>query len=106
MRVASVGLIKEGILEGLEGPPHNSLATRHCMETFEKILFCPNPSSLFSDLEKGNNVEEWDASELARISECLSLLYVVLLRDKNNQVSPLPIPSLPPCSQICLDRHT
>ena len=85
MRVASVGLIKEGILEGLEGPLHDSLATRHCMETFEKILCYPNPPTLFSDLV-GHNDEEL---ELARISECLSLLYVVLLRDKDNRVSPL-----------------
>lgn len=90
MRVASVGLIKEGILEGLEGPPHDSLATRHCMETFEKVLFCPNPPSFFSELEKGNADEESAASELARISECLALLYVLLLRDKNNRASPLP----------------
>lgn len=86
MRSAAIGLVKEAVLDGLSKPMgQNIFASPQFMKTFAPILFKLNPPNL---LAPGLSPEEFiETSEPSRISESLGLLYVLLLRDKHNQVS-------------------
>jgi hypothetical protein len=87
MRVASVGLVKEALLEALSLPPsaENIFSTSLFLRSFGKILFRPNPSDLFTSANLTLS-EFQDSHEPQRLVECLSLYYVLLLRDKSNLV--------------------
>ena len=100
MRVASVGLVKEALLEALSLPQStkNIFLTSLFLRSFGTILFRPNPSDLFTSVNL--TVSDFrDSHELQRLVECLSLYYVLLLRDKNNLVwSPVRIS----CTQLMI----
>ena len=87
MRVASVGLVKEALLEALSLPPstENIFLTSLFLRSFGTILFRPNPSNLFTS-ENLTLSEFQESHEPQRLVECLSLYYVLLLRDKSNLV--------------------
>ena len=89
MRVASVGLVKEALLEALSLPTStdNIFLTSLFLRSFGTTLFRPNPSDLFAS-ETLTVGEFRDSHEPQRLVECLSLYYVLLLRDKNNLVGP------------------
>ncbi|XP_006455730.1 hypothetical protein AGABI2DRAFT_187913 [Agaricus bisporus var. bisporus H97] len=85
MRVAAVGLVKDAVLQALDADPSNSrnaFGSAMFMRMFGPLLFRPSPPELFDtkiDLENF-----MDSPEPKRITEVLSLYYVVLLRDKSN----------------------
>ncbi|KAF8805834.1 hypothetical protein BYT27DRAFT_7103611 [Phlegmacium glaucopus] len=85
MRVASVGLVKETLLQGLSVPQstENIFLTPLFLRSFGPILFRPNPSDLFTSANLTYS-EFQDSHEPQRLVECLSLYYVLLLRDKSN----------------------
>ena len=87
MRVASVGLVKEALLEALSLPPNteNIFLSSLFLRRFGTILFRPNPSDLFTSANLTLS-EFQDSHEPQRLVECLSLYYVLLLRDKKNLV--------------------
>ena len=88
MRVASVGLVKEALLEALSLPPpsaENIFLTSLFLRSFGTILFRPNPSDLFTSANLTLS-EFQDSHEPQRLVECLALYYVLLLRDKSNLV--------------------
>ena len=87
MRVASVGLVKEALLEALSLPPNdeNIFLTSLFLRSFGTILFRPNPSDLFTSANLTLS-DFQESHEPQRLVECLSLYYVLLLRDKNNLV--------------------
>ncbi|KAF7984425.1 hypothetical protein HWV62_14488 [Athelia sp. TMB] len=84
MRSAAIGLVKEAVLEGLVQPNgQNIFASPQFMTTFAPILFKQNPPDLLS---LGLSPEKFlETAEPSRISESLNLLYVLLLRDKDNR---------------------
>jgi hypothetical protein len=90
MRVASVGLVKEALLEALSLPPRteNIFLTSLFLRSFGPILFRPNPSDLFTSANLTLS-EFQESHEPQRLVECLSLYYVLLLRDKSNLVCSL-----------------
>ena len=90
MRVASVGLVKEALLQALSLPPgtENIFLTSLFLRSFGPILFRPNPSDLFTSADLSLS-DFQDSHEPQRLVECLSLYYVLLLRDKHNLVCPL-----------------
>ena len=92
MQVASVGLVKEALLEALSLPPPNAennnnniFLTSLFLRSFGTILFRPNPNDLFTSANLTLS-EFQESHEPQRLVECLSLYYVLLLRDKNNLV--------------------
>ena len=87
MRVASVGLVKEALVEALSLPPssENIFLTSLFLRSFGTILFRPNPSDLFTSTNLTLS-EFQESHEPQRLVECLSLYYVLLLRDKSNLV--------------------
>ncbi|PPQ78415.1 LOW QUALITY PROTEIN: hypothetical protein CVT25_011890 [Psilocybe cyanescens] len=84
MRVASVGLVKESLLNGLSLPRHdqNPLLGPLFLRTFGPILFRPDPPDLFGSALTLKDFQE--THEPGRLVECLSLFYVLLLRDERN----------------------
>lgn len=86
MRVASVGLVKESLLQALSLPSqgHNPLLSPLFLRTFGPILFRPDPPDLFAS--KLTLKDFRDTHELGRLVECLSLLYVLWVRDEQNVV--------------------
>ncbi|KAH8826707.1 hypothetical protein DL96DRAFT_1603900 [Flagelloscypha sp. PMI_526] len=90
LQVASVGLVKEALIEAYDQPysPIGKLflSTNAFWQTFGPILFRPNPHDLFGGggpeleefLEEGN-------SECSRLVECLGLYFVLIVRDRENQ---------------------
>ena len=100
MRVASVGLVKEALLEALSLPTStDNIFLTSFLRSFGTILFRANPSDLFAS---GNLTlgEFRDSHEPQRLVACLSLYYVLLLRDRNNLVGPF-VSSLNSCTQNC-----
>lgn len=87
MQVASVGLVKEALLEALSlsSNDENIFLTSMFLRSFGTILFRPNPSDLFTSANLTLS-EFQESHEPQRLVECLSLYYVLLLRDKNNLV--------------------
>ncbi|KAF7350353.1 hypothetical protein MVEN_01340000 [Mycena venus] len=84
MRVAAVGLVKEASLESLlhEDKP-NIFASPFFLQVFGPILFRPDPVDFFRPDLSLSEIE--DSLEPARLVECLSLYYVLLLRDNLNR---------------------
>ena len=87
MRIASVGLVKEHFLKAFnaanlmkDDPFFSPLFWR----TFGPILFRPNPPDLFGANLELNDLR--DNPEPARLSECLSLYFLILCRDEKNSV--------------------
>ena len=83
MSVASVGLVKEAFLEAIASTKPNIFASSMFLQVFGSVLR-PNPPDLFSSNISLTKFK--DSSEPSRLTECLSLYYVVLLRDKSNMV--------------------
>ncbi|EAU81517.1 hypothetical protein CC1G_10975 [Coprinopsis cinerea okayama7 len=84
MRVAAVGLVKEAVLEALssEHPRNNIFASSAFLRTFGPILFQPRPADVF---DSSLSVKEFDETqEPKRLVECLSLYYILLVRDEQN----------------------
>ncbi|KAH9477682.1 hypothetical protein JR316_0009908 [Psilocybe cubensis] len=84
MRVASVGLVKESLLQALSFPGHgqNPFLSPLFLRTFGPIIFRPDPPDLFASKLTLKGFR--DTHEPARLVECLSLFYVLLLRDDKN----------------------
>ncbi|KDQ60379.1 hypothetical protein JAAARDRAFT_56287 [Jaapia argillacea MUCL 33604] len=87
IKVAAIGLVKEAVLDGLAlspgTSPTNSFTTPTFCKTFTPIIFTPSPSTLFtSDLL----LEDFlDSVEPKRLIEALGLVFVLLMRDKDNR---------------------
>ena len=84
MSVASIGLVKEAFLEAISSTKPNIFASSTFLKVFGSILLRPNPPDLFSSAISLAKFR--DSPEPSRLTECLSLYYVVLLRDKSNMV--------------------
>lgn len=91
MRVAAVGLIKEHFLHILSGcsdrlsrMKDDPFLSPLFLRTFGPILFRPNPPDLFEDRFDLKSFQE--GPEPARLCECLSFYFLLLLRDKSNLV--------------------
>jgi hypothetical protein len=87
MRVASVGLVKEALLEAFTRPDakDNVFLSPLFLRTFGPILFRPDPPDLLSSALALKDFQE--THEPARLVECLSLYYVLVQRDERNLVS-------------------
>ncbi|KXN92552.1 hypothetical protein AN958_05407 [Leucoagaricus sp. SymC.cos] len=88
MRVAAVGLVKDAVLEALNSQSEsraNVFGTPMFMRVFGPLLFRPSPPDLFVPGTKLDLGEFLDSPEPKRLTEVLSLYYVVLLRDKGNK---------------------
>ncbi|KAF7289832.1 hypothetical protein MIND_01357500 [Mycena indigotica] len=84
MRVAAIGLVKESVLDALSHETSASIfASPQFLQVFGPILLRPDPLDLF-DAELALDAMV-DSSEPARLVECLSLYYILLLRDKSNR---------------------
>ncbi|KAJ7695342.1 hypothetical protein B0H17DRAFT_430746 [Mycena rosella] len=83
MRVAAVGLVKEASLQFLaEGTP-SIFASPIFLQVLGPVLLRPDPPDLFHPDLSLADIE--DSSEPARLVECLSLYYILLLRDTANR---------------------
>ncbi|KAH6901001.1 hypothetical protein BKA70DRAFT_1159128 [Coprinopsis sp. MPI-PUGE-AT-0042] len=82
MRVAAVGLVKDAVLEALTSSSDNIFASAAFLRTFGPILLRPNPPDVFQSSPSIKDFEE--SHESKRLVECLSLYYILLLRDKSN----------------------
>ncbi|KDR72651.1 hypothetical protein GALMADRAFT_252818 [Galerina marginata CBS 339.88] len=82
MRVASVGLVKEALLQALSEGKENIFLGPLFLRTFGPILFRPDPPDIFSSALALKDFEE--THEPARLAECLSLYYFLLQRDEQN----------------------
>lgn len=80
MRVASVGLLKEAVLEGLAAKD-NIFASPHLLATFGPIVLRPDPPDLSVTI-----FEFLDSAEPLRLVESLGFYYVLLMRDTQNRV--------------------
>ncbi|KAJ3493003.1 hypothetical protein NLJ89_g11116 [Agrocybe chaxingu] len=100
MRVAAVGLVKEGLLDALSQAEARAAKAEEgklnvkelrdeiflspmFLRTFGPILFRPNPTDLFASDTLELKVFQ-ETSEPTRLVECLSLYYVLLQRDRHN----------------------
>ncbi|KAH7910146.1 hypothetical protein BJ138DRAFT_141100 [Hygrophoropsis aurantiaca] len=84
MRSAAIGLLKEAVLEGLSAPiVSNVFASKMLLQAFGAVLFKTIPPDFFSTVHSVEDIQE--SLEPGRISECLSLYYVLLQRDKDNK---------------------
>ena len=84
MCVAAIELLKEAVLEALSLNVPNVFASYTFLQTFGPVLFCPRPSNFLSLRLSMDDLR--DSQELPRLVQCLSLYYVLLLRDKQNKV--------------------
>ncbi|KAJ7752460.1 hypothetical protein DFH07DRAFT_521920 [Mycena maculata] len=84
MRVAAVGLVKEAALEFLSHDGPSVFASPIFLQVLGPILLRPDPIDLFHPPDLSLHDIE-DSSEPARLVECLSLYYVLLLRDTSNR---------------------
>ena len=95
MRVAAVGLVKEALLEALATPLGSAEAQRNVfaspafLKTFGPIILRPDPPDLFAPGNILQLDDFLDTKEPLRLVECLSLYYVLLMRDVHNRVSHL-----------------
>lgn len=83
MRVATVGLLKEAVLEGLSSSDKNLFASPQLLATFGPLVLRPDPPDLFDKVPLNDFLE---SSEALRLVECLGFYYVLLLRDAQNRV--------------------
>ncbi|KAJ6510556.1 hypothetical protein C8R45DRAFT_964498 [Mycena sanguinolenta] len=76
MRVAAVGLVKEAVLEALSEPRPSIFASPAFLQVFGPVLLRPDDvDDLLSE----------ESMEPSRLVECLSLYYILLLRDTSNR---------------------
>ncbi|ESK86248.1 hypothetical protein Moror_16628 [Moniliophthora roreri MCA 2997] len=86
MRVASVSLIKEAMIEALDHENDESLgmfASPQFLKGFGNIMFTPDPQDFFT--RTNEEMTEEMEEELERLTECLGLYYVLIVRDKKNR---------------------
>ena len=83
MRVASVGLVKEAIIELLSSTKPNLFASPLFLRVFVPILFMPSPQDLFSGSKE---LLLSTFQEPQRLVECLALSYVLVQRDHLSSV--------------------
>ncbi|KAF9450507.1 hypothetical protein P691DRAFT_758101 [Macrolepiota fuliginosa MF-IS2] len=85
MRVAAVGLVKDAVLEALQAKSGQSaFGSPMFTRVFGPLLFRPSPPDLF-DHGKELDLENFlESPEPKRITEVLSLYYVILWRDTEN----------------------
>lgn len=82
MRTAAVGLVKENVVAALNSRK-DIFASPLFLKTFGSLLFVLDPPELFRhDKVKLNDRER---NELARLTECLGLYYVLIVRDRANK---------------------
>ncbi|KAJ7262659.1 hypothetical protein B0H12DRAFT_1103986 [Mycena haematopus] len=84
MRVAAVGLVKEAALDALREDRPSVFASPLFLRAFGPVLLRPDPADLFNSYDLSLSEVE-DSMEPARLVECLSLYYILLLRDKSNR---------------------
>ncbi|KAJ6590716.1 hypothetical protein DFH09DRAFT_1140109 [Mycena vulgaris] len=83
MRVAAVGLVKEASLESLARETPSIFASPIFLQVLGPVLLRPDPVDLFHPDLSLSDIE--DSSEPSRLVECLSLYYILLLRDTLNR---------------------
>ncbi|KAJ7727745.1 hypothetical protein B0H16DRAFT_249781 [Mycena metata] len=83
MRVAAVGLVKEALLESLSRESPSIFASPMFLRVLGPVLLRPDPVDLFHADLSLRDIE--DSSEPSRLVECLSLYYILLLRDNSNR---------------------
>ncbi|KIJ28624.1 hypothetical protein M422DRAFT_270024 [Sphaerobolus stellatus SS14] len=84
MRVAAVGLVREAFLKAMASDDNSPFKTNALLRALGPTLFRPNPPDLFSSLTEKTLSEFLESSEPARLTECLSFYYVLLVRDTKN----------------------
>ncbi|CAK5276143.1 unnamed protein product [Mycena citricolor] len=85
LRVAAIGLVKEAVLDALAtANKPNLFASPKLLQAFGPVLFRPDPIDLFSSADVTLD-DLRESHEPARITECLSLYYVLLVRDTGNR---------------------
>ncbi|KAF9268968.1 hypothetical protein L218DRAFT_852183 [Marasmius fiardii PR-910] len=82
MRTAAVGLVKENVIAALD-TKQDIFASPMFLKTFGNIVFVPDPPELFDLLTISLSDER--RNELARLTECLGLYYVLVVRDRGNK---------------------
>lgn len=89
MRIAALGLIKDAVIEALNSPPSDEdvaagvFATPVLLQTIGPLVFRPDPPDLFDTIP---TIEEFtDLPEAKRLTECLTLYYILLQLDGNNK---------------------
>ena len=85
MAVAALSLVKEAVLNALSERSQDVFASPLLLRTFGPVIFLPRPLDFFSSHHSVQVLRE--SHELPRLSECLSLYYILLARDKYNLVS-------------------
>lgn len=86
MRAAGVGLVKEAVLAALAAPRPSPFASPLVLRTFGPVLFRPDPPELFARPEGVDVGAFVESAEPRRLTECLALYYVLLMRDADNRV--------------------
>ncbi|KAF7321675.1 hypothetical protein MKEN_00688900 [Mycena kentingensis (nom. inval.)] len=84
MRVAAVGLVKESVLDALGKESASIFTSPHFLQVFGPVLLRPDPIDFF-DSEAARLSQLVESAEPPRLVECLSLYYILLLRDKSNR---------------------
>ncbi|KAG7093852.1 hypothetical protein E1B28_007491 [Marasmius oreades] len=82
MRTAAVGLVKESIIAALDSKS-DVFASPMFLKTFGSVLFVPDPPGLFNNSTMNSSDE--GRNEMARLTECLGLYYVLVVRDRANK---------------------
>ncbi|KAF5318814.1 hypothetical protein D9619_010746 [Psilocybe cf. subviscida] len=87
MRVAAIGLVKSALIHALESPGNTRDAFfggHMFLRTFGPVLFRTDPPDLFT--EDSLTLQDFQQGpEPTRLAACLSLYYVLLLKDEKNQ---------------------
>lgn len=108
LRVASVGLLKDSVLEAFsqhqpEIPDSKPFSSPELLRTFGYIVLRPQPPTLFSKTATVSSLKDFvGTEEPKRLVECLSFYNVLLRRDASNVVSAILI-TYHPSSDILLD---
>lgn len=88
MRVAAVGLLKDNIIEAFNpNAAPSPFSSPALMQTFGPIILRSDPSDLFKKTDRGALDSFVDSQEPKRLVECLSLYYVLFMRDTSNKVN-------------------
>ena len=85
MRIATVSLLKEAVLEGLSSSDKSLFASPQLLVTFAPLVLRSDPPDLFDSVLLDSFLE---SPEALRLVECLGFYYVLLLRDAQNRVRP------------------